>query len=86
MKMPAVLGQEAAGVVEALGPDVEGVKVGDRVAYAGLTGAYAAFHVAPADRVVHLPDGISFDIAAAALLKGMTAEFLLRRCYPVKAD
>lgn len=84
LKMPAVLGQEAAGVVEALGPRAEGVRVGDRVAYAGQTGAYAMFHVAPADRLVPLPDAISFETAAAALLKGMTAEFLLRRCYPVR--
>jgi NADPH2:quinone reductase len=85
MRLPAVLGQEAAGVVDAVGEGVSGWTTGDRVAYSGQTGAYAAFHVAPAERVVRLPDSISFDIAAASLLKGMTAEFLLHRCYPLKS-
>jgi NADPH2:quinone reductase len=85
MAMPAVLGQEAAGLVEALGEGVSALKVGDRVAYAGQTGAYAEAHLVRADRAVVLPDAISFEIAAASLLKGMTAEFLLRRCYPLKA-
>ena len=84
MRYPAVLGQEAAGVVEALGEGVSRFKVGDRVAYNG-PGAYAEASVAPAARVVALPDGVSFDVAAASLLKGMTVEFLLRRCFPVKA-
>jgi NADPH:quinone reductase len=85
MRLPAVLGQEAAGVVDAVGDGVSGWAKGDRVAYSGQMGAYAAFHVAPADRVLRLPDSISFETAAAALLKGMTAEFLLHRCYPLKA-
>jgi NADPH2:quinone reductase len=85
MKLPAVLGQEGAGVVDAVGPDVDGWKIGDRAAYTGQIGAYAAFHVVQADRVLHLPDGISFEVAAASLLKGMTTEFLLHRCYPLKA-
>jgi NADPH2:quinone reductase len=86
MKLPAVLGQEAAGVVEALGPGVDRLKLGDRVAYAGQTGAYAEAHVVAADRVVVLPDSVSFETAAAALLKGMTSEFLLRRCHAVQPD
>jgi NADPH2:quinone reductase len=85
MKLPAVLGQEAAGVVDALGEGVTSVHVGDRVAYAGITGAYAEQHLVPAARVVVLPDAISFETAAAAMLKGMTAEFLVRRCHAVKA-
>lgn len=85
MKLPAVLGQEAAGVVDALGEGVTSVHVGDRVAYAGITGAYAEQHLVPAARVVALPDAIAFETAAAAMLKGMTAEFLVRRCHAVKA-
>jgi NADPH2:quinone reductase len=85
MTYPVVLGQEAAGVVDAVGEGVTRFQVGDRVAYAGQTGAYSEFHVVTAARVVALPDSVSFEDAAAAMLKGMTAEFLLRRCYPVKA-
>jgi NADPH2:quinone reductase len=85
IRMPAVLGQEGAGVVDALGDGVSGWALGDRVAYSGQTGAYAAFHVVPAARLIRLPDSVSFEVAAASMLKGMTAEFLLRRCYPLKA-
>jgi NADPH2:quinone reductase len=85
MHLPAVLGQEAAGVVDAIGPGVSDWALGDRVAYSGQIGAYAAFHVVAADRAIRLPENISFEIAAAALLKGMTTEFLLQRCYPLKA-
>jgi NADPH2:quinone reductase len=86
VKLPSGLGSEAAGVVEAVAADVTRVKVGDRVAYAGgPLGAYAEHAVVGADRLVRLPAGIDARTAAAALLKGMTAEFLLRRTYPVKA-
>jgi NADPH2:quinone reductase len=85
VRFPAVLGQEGAGVVEALGPGVTRFAPGDRVAYAGQTGAYAEAHTVAADRVVPVPQGVSFETAAAGLLKGMTAEFLLRRCRPVLA-
>jgi len=84
VKFPLVLGQEAAGVVSAVGEGVTRFREGDRVAYAGTTGAYAQAQAVNAARVVKLPDGISAEVAAAALLKGMTAEFLLRRCYPVQ--
>jgi len=85
MRYPAVLGQEAAGVVEALGDSVTDFKSGDRVAYSGQGGAYAAFQVVPAARLLHLPDSVSFEDAAASLLKGMTTEFLVRRCHPLRA-
>jgi len=84
MKMPAVLGLEAAGVVEALGDDVTRFKAGDRIAYNGTLGAYALAAVVPADRAVRVPDGVSLETAAAVLLKGMTAEFLVRRCHRVE--
>jgi NADPH2:quinone reductase len=85
IKLPAVLGQEGAGVVDAVGEGVTRFKLGDRAAYGtGPMGAYAETHLVPENRAVHLPDGISTRIAAAAMLKGMTTEFLLRRCYPLK--
>ncbi len=83
IRLPAVLGQEAAGVVEAVGKGVTRFAPGDRVAYAGQSGAYAERNAVDADRTVRIPDAVSFQIAAAALLKGMTTEFLLRRCHPV---
>ncbi|MFI4973773.1 MAG: quinone oxidoreductase family protein [Caulobacterales bacterium] len=83
MRFPVVLGQEAAGVVEEVGEGVDRFRPGDRVAYAG-PGAYAEYGVAAPARVVRLPHDVEFEVAAASLLKGMTAEFLLRRCYPVR--
>ena len=86
VKTPLVLGQEGAGVVDAVGEGVSRFAVGDRAAYGtGPMGAYAQFHVVPEGRAVKLPDSISFETAAAAMLKGMTTEFLVRRCYPLKA-
>ena len=79
-QFPFVPGQEGAGVVEAVGPGVTEVAVGDRVAYASLQGAYAEVRVAPAARLVKLPPGIDDKTAAAMMLKGMTAEYLLLRC------
>lgn len=84
LKMPAVLGLEAAGRVEALGDGVIRFAVGDRVAYNGTVGAYSQASVVSADRAVKVPDGVSLETAAASLLKGMTAEFLVRRCFHVK--
>jgi len=83
--MPFTPGVEGAGVVEAVGPDVTSVKVGDRVAYGGPVGGYAEVRLIPADRVVALPDAISFDQAAGMMLRGMTAHMLLRRVHEVKA-
>jgi NADPH2:quinone reductase len=83
--LPAVIGSEAAGRVEAVGPGVREVAVGDRVAYAGgPTGAYSEARVMAADRLVKLPDGIDDQRAAAMMLKGMTAEYLLRRTFRVE--
>ncbi len=85
MKLPATLGMEAAGVVEAVGPGVTRLSVGDRAAYNGQPGAYAEANVVRADRAVKLPDDVSTRDAAAVLLKGMTAEFLARRIWPLQA-
>ncbi|HEY3812144.1 MAG TPA: quinone oxidoreductase [Caulobacteraceae bacterium] len=85
MTYPARLGVEAAGVVEAVSAGVKRFKKGDKVAYAGgSSGAYAEFATIAADRAVHVPKGVSTEMAAACLLKGMTVEFLLRRTFHVK--
>ncbi len=83
--LPTTLGTEGAGVIEAVGPKVKEFKAGDRVAYAGPVGAYAEKVLRPADRLVKIPPGIDDKVAAAMLLKGMTAQYLLRRTYRVKA-
>ncbi len=83
--LPLIIGQEGAGTVTAVGPGVTVVKPGDRVAYAGPIGGYASDRVLPADRLVKLPDAISFTTGAAMMLQGMTAQYLLRRTYKVKA-
>jgi NADPH2:quinone reductase len=85
-KLPAVLGREAAGVVTAVGSLVTKIKPGDRVAYASnVAGAYAEQRVIDASRVVPLPASVTEQQAAAMMLKGLTAWFLLRRCYRVRA-
>lgn len=86
MKYPTALGLEGAGVVEAVGEGVTRFSVGDKAAYGnGPLGAYAQYNVVPEGRAVKVPQGVDSRIAAAAMLKGMTAEFLIRRCYPVKS-
>ena len=85
LPLPLILGTEGAGVVEALGPGVTDLKPGDRVAYAGVTGAYAEERLLQADRVVKIPAGISDHQAAAMMLQGMTVRYLIREVYPVKA-
>ncbi|MGX5730796.1 quinone oxidoreductase family protein [Pseudoxanthomonas beigongshangi] len=83
---PAVLGNEGAGVVEALGPEVDGFVVGDRVVYAdGPLGAYATVRTYPADRLVRIPEGISDQQAAASFLRGITARMLLKEVVPLQA-
>jgi NADPH2:quinone reductase len=83
--LPLTLGQEGAGVVQAVGPQVTEVKVGDRVAYSGTTGSYAEYAVVPAARLVKLPDGVDAKTGAAAMLQGMTAHYLSHSTYPLKA-
>jgi NADPH:quinone reductase len=78
---PAVIGMEGAGVVEAVGPGVSDLEVGDRVAYAGVLGAYADVRLVPADRLVKLPDSLDDVTAASMMLQGMTARYLLRETY-----
>ena len=83
--LPAVLGMEAVGVVDAMGEGVDGITVGDRVAYPMNLGAYAEQRLIAADKLVKLPDSISDETAAAMMLKGLTAHYLLFRTYPVQA-
>jgi NADPH2:quinone reductase len=84
LPLPSGLGSEAAGIVDALGDGVTALKVGDRVAYAGTLGAYAEANNVPADRLVKLPTSVDDDVAAAAMLKGMTVQYLLKRTFPVQ--
>lgn len=85
LPLPTGLGSEAAGVVEAVGPGVTAVKPGDRVAYAGgPPGAYAETRLLPAHILVPIPDGVDDKTAAAVMLKGMTAQYLIRRTYKVQ--
>jgi NADPH2:quinone reductase len=81
---PFVLGQEGAGVVKAVGTDVTSVKNGDRVAWTGVMGSYAEYAAVPADRLVPIPDGVTDQQAAAAMLQGMTAHYLSHDTYPLK--
>ncbi|MGH9257827.1 MAG: quinone oxidoreductase family protein, partial [Vicinamibacterales bacterium] len=86
LPMPSGIGSEAAGVVERVGPGVTDLKTGDRVAYAGgAPGSYASHRIMPAARLVKIPDHVTDETAAAVMLKGMTVEYLLQRCYAVKA-
>jgi len=83
--MPFIPGMEAAGVVEAIGPDVIDISVGDRVAYAMQPGAYAEYAVVPTWKLVKVPEGVGAEQAAAAMLQGMTAHYLVTSTYPLKA-
>jgi NADPH2:quinone reductase len=82
--LPFVSGNEGAGEVISVGPGVTDIKAGDRVGYTSALGAYAAERILPADRAVKLPDKISYEQAAAMMLKGMTVQYLLRRTYKVQ--
>ena len=83
--LPSTLGLEAAGTVVETGANVTGLNIGDRVAYTNVAGAYAEFAAVPADKLVAIPDGVSFDQGAAAMLQGCTAHYLCMSTYPVKA-
>ena len=86
LPLPAIIGREAAGIVEALGPNVSEFAPGDRVTYCtGSLGAYAESRSVPAERLIKLPDGITDAQAASMMLKGLTVQYLLRRTYPLKA-
>jgi NADPH2:quinone reductase len=85
-KLPFVLGSEVAGTVAAVGAGVSGLRAGDRVATADAVGAYAEYCLAPAELVAKLPAGVASDVAAAGLLKGMTAHLLINSVYPVQPD
>ena len=82
--LPVVPGQEGAGVVTAIGTDVRSIKVGDRVAWTSILGAYAEYAAVPADRLVPIPKGVSDQQAAAAMLQGMTAHYLCHDTYQLK--
>jgi NADPH:quinone reductase len=83
--LPVALGSEGAGTVEAVGPDVDGIGVGDRVAYAMARGSHAEYAVVPVKQLVKMPPGIDFQTAAAAMLQGMTAHYLTHSTYPLKS-
>ena len=84
MQVPMVAGNEAAGVVDAVGQGVVELKAGDRVAYTGLPGSYCDLRIVPADRLVKLPQGISEEQAASMMLKGLTVHYLIHTTYAVK--
>jgi NADPH2:quinone reductase len=83
--LPFVDGQEGAGIVIAVGADVTNVKVGDRVAYTAVLGSYAQYASIPSTRLVHIPDDVSFDLAAAVMLQGMTAHYLVNSTYKLQS-
>ncbi len=82
--LPFTIGQEGSGIVSEVGADVKTFKPGDRVAYTGIRGSYAEYAAVPADRLVLLPPGITEQQAAAAMLQGMTAHYLVHDTYPLK--
>jgi NADPH2:quinone reductase len=83
--LPLIPGLEGSGTVTQVGEGVKDLKAGDRVAYTGIAGSYAQMNVCPADRLVKLPDKLSFRDGAAAMLQGMTAHYLTRSTYPLKS-
>lgn len=85
-QMPFIPGQEAAGVVVALGPGLSSVEVEDRVVWCNVPGTYAQFAIAPVERLIAIPEGVSTRQAAAAMLQGMTAHYLSHSTYPIQPD
>jgi NADPH2:quinone reductase len=84
--LPFINGQEASGIVVAVGPDVTTLRLGDRVAYTGVLGSYAEYAAVPAERLIKIPDELDFEQAAAAMLQGMTAHYLSHSTYPIKTS
>src|SRR5947208_6514624 len=84
LSLPFIAGQEGAGVVTAVGAEVKSVKSGDRVAFCGVQGSYAEYAAVPADRLVPIPKGVNDREAAAAILQGMTAHYLVYDSFPLK--
>jgi NADPH2:quinone reductase len=84
--LPFINGQEAAGIVVAVGSDVRTLRLGDRVAYTNVLGSYAEYAAVPADRLVKIPGELDFNQAAAAMLQGMTAHYLSHSTYPIKSE
>lgn len=84
-KLPYTPGQEAAGTIIAIGDNVTSVNAGDRVAWCGIPGTYAQLAVAPADRLIQIPDAVTFQQAAGAMLQGMTAHYLAHSTYPIRS-
>jgi len=82
--LPFVPGMEAAGTVDAIGENAAGLKTGDRVAYAGIIGAYAEYALVPAEQLIKIPEGMGFETAAASMLQGMTAHYLTYSSYPLR--
>lgn len=85
LPLPLAIGLEGAGTVERIGNTVSDLKVGERVAWASVPGSYATHVVAPADRLVPIPDGVATEVAAALLLQGMTAHYLMKTIFPLRA-
>ena len=85
VELPLTLGLEGAGTVESVGSGVSELAAGDRVAWAGCPGSYAEYVVAPAAKIVKIPDGVGFDAAAASMLQGMTVHYLTHSTYPLKS-
>ena len=85
LELPLVIGLEGAGTVEAVGPDVEGFGEGDKVAWSSISGSYAEYLLAPAQLLVKVPEGVALRDAAAAMLQGMTAHYLCKSTYPLRA-
>ena len=83
-KLPFIMGQEGAGTISEVGNEVRDLKVGDRVAYASVMGSYAEYAAVPADRLVRIPDGVAERDAAALMLQGMTAHYLLHDAFPLR--
>src|SRR5215470_14177069 len=84
LPLPSGIGMEGAGVIEVVGTGVSDLKAGDRVAYASPIGSYSEVRIAPADRLVKLPEAISFETAAGMMLKGMTVQYLIKRTFKVQ--